>query len=344
MPSRTRTGAVSSICAAALSAALSVPASWAAGGFVIHDLGTFGGLDTAGVAINNRGQIVGTAIGGSEGGRAFLNNGGSRFTLVAGDQDATAINDLGQILLMQATGTPLDPSSCFLSDGMKTVDLGTPAGTRCFAGSLNNRGQVAGTIQTVVGATSYAFLWRAGRLTNLGSLGGGYSIGYAVNDRGQVVGGSTIATGAEHAFLWEAGRMIDLGAPGASWSIAYAINDRGQVAVQSGAHVYLWQAGTMTDLGTMGGEDALPQITYPFDINERGQILMAVLDVPSSVFRYGVWDRGALTWLPTLGSGRPAAIHLNDRGEVVGSDRADATGVFHLVLWTPAVAAGARGR
>lgn len=42
-------------------------------------------------------------------------------------------------------------------------------------------------------------------VTALGSLGGGYSIASAINDRGQVAGNSRTASGQEHAVLWETG-------------------------------------------------------------------------------------------------------------------------------------------
>jgi len=70
-------------------------------------------------------------------------------------------------------------------------------------------------------------------VTDLGTLGGGYSFAYGVNDHGEVVGDSELAAGdrARHAFLWRGGTMmIDLGAlEGHSDSIAFDINNHGQV-------------------------------------------------------------------------------------------------------------------
>jgi len=98
----------------------------------------------------------------------------------------------------------------------------------------------------------------------------------------------------------------------------------------SGSHLYLWEAGSVTDLGQPGGS-----ISYPIDINERGQILIAAYDDDARALHYGIWERGTMTPLPSLGSGLPVATRLNNRGEVVGTDSTDAGGIPHLVLWTP---------
>jgi probable HAF family extracellular repeat protein len=171
----------------------------------------------------------------------------------------------------------------------------------------------------------------------------------AINDRGQVVGGSSTASGDEHAFLWHAGTMIDIGPPEGS-SRAIAINNRGQVLVWSW-HIYLWERGSLTDLTpdvpppqppTVGGSPYLPIL--PVDINDRGQILTGVFDEATTGYQYGLWENGSLRMLPSIGGGRPFGSHLNGHGEVVGSDLTSAGGASHLVLWTPAPPRGRSGR
>ena len=341
--------------AVALAVALSVPAAWA-GRRVLsaRDLGTFEGADTYGIAINDRGQIVGvTGIGTTI--NSFLWDSGTTTDL--GRLAVADINNSGQILLQETAGNPDDPTQCFLRDPDGTLAaLGTPAGSQCFAADLSDRGQVTGSIQRLVGTlrVTSGFLWDgaantsltagAGTVTDLGTLGGDIVLPLAMNDLGQVVGGATTPSGYEHAFFWDQGTMLDLGAPGGTSSRATAINNRGQVVLASGAHVYLWEAGTTTDLGTMGGPESPSQTSVPLDINERGQILIAVYDTAAAAFRWGIWSAGRRIDLPSIGGGQPSANRLNELGQVIGTDRLITAPTRHMVLWVPTVVRGRRVR
>ncbi|HEV8199976.1 MAG TPA: hypothetical protein VGS03_08140 [Candidatus Polarisedimenticolia bacterium] len=310
---------------------------------VARDLGAFEGEDTQGTGINDRGQIVG--VGGSGPAQsAFLVEAGGTVSL--GAFAAIDINNAGQILLQTVVGNPDDPSSCFLRqpDGT-TVELNTPAGSQCYGTDLNDRGQVVGAVQRLVGTqrVTSGFLWEAGTYTDLGTLGGDFVQANAVNELGQITGTATLSSsGYQHAFFWDRGVMTDLGSPGGFWSQGRAINDHGQVAFSSGAHVYFWQAGALTDLGTLGGPDVPEQMSVPLGLNDRGQLLVAVYDIPAALYRWGIWASGRFTPLPSLGSGLPTANRINEQGQVIGTDRT-ATGVLrHLVLWSQEAVRGRR--
>jgi probable HAF family extracellular repeat protein len=179
---------------------------------------------------------------------------------------------------------------------------------------------------------------------DLRTPGGGFSIAYGINNRGQAVGRATIQGGDQHAVLWEGGTMRDLGTlPGGRFSEAYGINDRGQVVGMSSIdsetctlfdgcwHAFLWENGTMTDLG---GIDARFQ-SYAYSVNKRGQVagIGNTADYPFDSWRAFVWDNGTVTDLGQVpGASNTMASGINDRGDVAGW-WTDAAG-SHPALWT----------
>ena len=147
------------------------------------------------------------------------------------------------------------PRRACLWIGGSTQEIPTQAGDRSWANAINSAGHVVGAwnpqLGDVTDKTGYyrvepqrAFLWRDGKLQELGSLGGMAAEPNAVNDLDQVVGQADLPGSIFHAFLWDRGRMLDLndGLPDRSgWILedATGINRAGQVC------------GT----GTIGGHD-----------------------------------------------------------------------------------------
>ena len=101
---------------------------------------------------------------------------------------------------------------------------------------MNDSGQAVGYATLADGTTRNAFLSgpNGGPLLDLGTLGGTISDAMAVNNLGQVVGESSIASGAIHTFLYSGGQMMDLNSlivPGSGliFQAPWGINDSGDI-------------------------------------------------------------------------------------------------------------------
>jgi probable HAF family extracellular repeat protein len=179
----------------------------------MYDLGTLGGSESNGSAINASGQVAGSS----------LKNGDSAY----------------RAFLWKPT-TPGGTSGTM-------HDLGTFGGTESVGGAINAGGQVAGFSYTTGHADYHAFLWTpttpigtSGTMLDLTTLGGLNSYSYNVGAGGQVVGASEIVSTSDraHAFLYTSGSgMVDLNTlidPLSGWELldASAINDAGQITGQ----------------------------------------------------------------------------------------------------------------
>ena len=147
---------------------------------------------------------------------------------------------------------------------------------------INDAGQVVGYSDTAAGA-QHAFITGPNGvgMTDLGTLGGGYSYAYGINDAGQVVGYSDTAAGARHAFITGPNGvgMTDLGTLGGGYSFAYGINDAGQVVGYSNTaagaqHAFITGPNGvgMTDLNSLVNLPGGVVLTDATGINNHGQV------------------------------------------------------------------------
>jgi probable HAF family extracellular repeat protein len=232
-------------------------------------LSTLGGYNSAASAINNRGEIAGSA--------------------------ETATTD--------STCPPYDPAlGQYQVLGYKPVvwknshikELPTYGGDPDgFAIAINDHGQVAGASGTCSTndpnngfyiSPVHALLWQNdGTVTNLGSLGGAFgNEAHNMNNRGQVVGTSDLAGDAVfHAFVWSpnTGKMQDLGTlPGDTYSVALSINDAGEVggvSIDSSfttLRAFVVVNGVPTDLNSLVPAYSPLQLLTACGINSRGEI------------------------------------------------------------------------
>jgi len=215
-----------------------------------------------------------------------------------------------------------------------STDLGVFRGdANSEALALNERGQIAGRSCCDNQNRAHAFLWQAGRMTDLGSLGGWDVRPLAINEHGQIVGEANTKKRGKygpmlHAFLWQGGKMVDLGTLGGDDSRPTAFNNRGQIIGSSTAksgrqHAFLWQNGSMTDLGSSTFE--------ALAISEEGEVVGYGTPAGSNATQPFVRQKGKLTFLKLPGSTYGEATGINDRGQVVGSSLVG--GVPTAFLW-----------
>jgi probable HAF family extracellular repeat protein len=253
--------------------------------------------------------------------------------------------------------------------GYLVTDIGS-LGAGGSVNGINNAGQVVGGVQTASGNV-HAFLCSGGVMTDLGTLGGHYSVAAGINDLGQVVGTAGTSAGQLHAFLYGGGKMQDLGTLGGDPSYAYAINASGQVVGGSGTgagdfHAFLYGGGKMTDVGVLFGytfrratginasgqvvglSDGGPPILYsggvakPLSgfgtsasyaaINNAGQIVASGISPVG--FRAFLSSGGTVTMLGTLGGTDSVPTSINNLGQVVGSSTINPQRTTHAFLYS----------
>lgn len=193
------------------------------------------------------------------------------------------------------------------------------------------------------------FLWKNGKMTNLGSLGGTIGFAQCSNSRQQVIGASDLSGDVkQHAFLWEKGTMNDLGTLGGDNSEAIWINERGWIVGSAdlpgpGLHdAVIWRNGIIQDLGTVDGDAC----SRGRGLNARGQVVGGSSDCRNFLHAF-VWEEGGpmldLNTLIAPGSGWQVtnAFNIDERGEILakaaplGFTPNDDADLGHLVLLIP---------
>lgn len=317
----------------------------------IQDLGSLGGNQNEALAINNRGQIAGFSLNTTP--------------------DPFSIFDLILNLILGSSGGTQTRAVVWQHGTMQ--DLGTLGGDDAAAFYINDHGQIAGVSYTSTvpdPATGVPpqdpFLWENGKMVDLGSLGGVYGLfsgqGGGLNNRGQVIGVSSVAANPGacfftefdpncHPFLWDQGKLIDLNTStvGGSPLSADGINDTGDIvgaadfstAGGSTFDAYLWRRGIATDLGAVTGDC----FSRALAINSHSQIVGNSFSCDTGDFdRAFLWENSSIIDLNAVIATDSllklvATNDINDRGEIAGEGTplgcSDFTACGHTFLLIP---------
>jgi probable HAF family extracellular repeat protein len=193
---------------------------------------------------------------------------------------------------------------------------------------INNRGWVSGTSDLPGDTVTRAALWRDGRLTDLGTLGGANSaVAFPSHNDHFVVGVAETAKLNPYGEDWSCDAFF-VGPP-----------------THHDCLGFVWQHNEMTALPTLGGDNG-----FAAGSNRLGQVVGWAEDgkrdstctgTQVEQFRAVLWE--ARTYrprelVPLPGDSTSAAVAINDRGQVVGISGACGTAVGgvsarHAVLW-----------
>jgi probable HAF family extracellular repeat protein len=279
--------------------------------------------------INNSGDVVGCSQSADGTYRAFLYDHALGVMIALNDlieQDsawdlrkAYGINDFGQIAGWGLLGgqrrayrfTPGYTDQKGIDVPAVVENLGTLGEPSSIATSINNYGEVAGTLDAG-GLTRGAFVYTdvdgdgVEEMVDIGDLGGGWARAWAINNQGQVTGESDTDVTTildQHAFRYTPGED---GLP-----------------------------GTMEDLGILGPPDSLWNDSIGNEINDNGHVvgIACTGKIKGKVYHHAFIYTDHMIDLGTLGGNVSEARGINCDDDVVGNAW-DSKGADHGFLYT----------
>jgi probable HAF family extracellular repeat protein len=279
------------------------------------------------MAINNEGMVCGLWTGPTG---AFCWRNGTLVELqpLPGDDNVSvdSINERGQAVGMSQSTLTFRRSAVVFVDGA-AHEVTIPQATDAYASDINNAGDIVGRYTARNGDTM-AYLARHGEVQDLGTLGQANrnSSAAGINNRGQIVGTSNIDTPTpvgntqERGFLYQNGGMTPLATPAGFSSVASRVNDKGQVIGRLEPNDASWETWRAALWDKDGLKVLLDQASDARGINNRGQVVGAVLTGSGGFFyEPGTGVRSLNDLIDTsTGWNIVYAQAINERGQIVG--------------------------
>jgi probable HAF family extracellular repeat protein len=279
------------------------------------------------LVINNQGLVCGMWTGPTG---AFCWRDGQLTELqpLPGDDNVgvSGINARGQAVGYSQSTVSFQRRAVVFVDGL-AHEVPIPQATDANASDIDNAGDIVGRYTARNGETM-AFLVRHGEVLDLGTLGqtNRNSVAEGINKRRQIVGTSTIDTPTPagnfqtRAFLYQQGTMTALATPAGYGSVASRINERGQVIGRLEPNDASWETwrAALWDKGQV--KVLLDQASDARGINNRGQVVGAVLTGSGGFFYEPGQGVRSLNDLIDTSTGWNIfyAQAINERGQIVG--------------------------
>ena len=221
---------------------------------VLGKIGTTTESASAAYAINNSGTIVGTGVAsGSTAEQGIIFNATSFQTipLLSGATESAplAINAAGNVA---GWSGPIAPSG---STPVTTINLTQQNALAVLVGLSN--GLIIGEPSEYEVGDAFYYNAATQKITDLGTLGGGFSAAFGLNSDGDVVGMSLTTAGNYNAFLYNGSVMVNLNTllpADSGWTLltANGINNAGDI-VGFGDDNGTYEGFILTPSGTISG-------------------------------------------------------------------------------------------
>jgi probable HAF family extracellular repeat protein len=314
-------------------------------GYAVRNIGSLGGPSTVANAVNDLGQVAGTASVDAAGTMHRAYRWSVRTGMVdlgrrlPGESSGNDINNRGQVT-GGAVFSPGQARRGFLwtPETRTVVNIGS-LDLSSYGTALND----AGTITGLTGGDSLrAFRWtRREGMRAITSIYNEFTTANDINAAGHIVGAAALSTNPSqpaHAFLWTPREgLIDLGTGFANRTIAEKINDSDMVIGNvrdfvDFPHGFVWTRET----GSIEiGAGLAKTVTSTADLNKFGQV------VGGFGGRAYVWTRAqGVVDLNTRLRGAPEGLVLQGGRAISDNGAIVAQGNTGLVLLVPTAASG----